>query len=118
MEKFIVKETQNNMRLDKVLVAFMSDKSRNYISKLIDDGNCFVNDKPAKASLKVKPGDVISIDVPEDKPLDVKGEDIPLNIIYEDEEKRLQDEIQKLINEYNQKVEDMYKEKEDELMKI
>ena len=42
-----------------------------------------------------------------------KDESIP-----EDEEKRLQDEIQKLINEYNQKVEDMYKEKEDELMKI
>ena len=78
MEKFIVKETQNNMRLDKVLVAFMSDKSRNYISKLIDEDNCFVNDKPAKASLKVKPGDVISINVPEDKPLDVKEEDIPL----------------------------------------
>ena len=68
MEKFIVKETQNNMRLDKVLVAFMSDKSRNYISKLIDDGKCFVNDKVAKASLKVKPEDVISIDIPEDKP--------------------------------------------------
>ncbi len=97
MEKFIVKETQNNMRLDKVLVAFMSDKSRNYISKLIDDGNCFVNDKVAKASFKVKPGDVISIDVPEDKPLDVKGEDIPLNIIYEDEDILIIDKQQGLV---------------------
>ncbi len=38
--------------------------------------------------------------------------------ISEDEVKRQQDEIQKLINEYNQKVDEMYKEKEEELMKI
>ena len=97
MEKFIVKETQNNMRLDKVLVAFLCDKSRNYISKLIDDGNCFVNDKRAKASLKVKPGDVISINIPEDKPLDVKEEDIPLNVIYEDEDILIIDKPQGLV---------------------
>ena len=97
MEKFIVKESQNNLRLDKVLVAFLCDKSRNYISKLIDDGNCFVNDKEAKTSLKVKPGDVISIDIPEDKPLDVKEEDIPLNIIYEDEDILIIDKPQGLV---------------------
>ena len=97
MEKFIVKETQNNMRLDKVLVAFLTDKSRNYISKLIDEDNCLVNDKPAKASLKVKPGDVISINIPEDKPLDVKEEDIPLNIIYEDEDILIIDKPQGLV---------------------
>ena len=97
MEKFIVKESQNNLRLDKVLVAFLCDKSRNYISKIIDDGNCFVNDKPAKASLKVKPGDVISIDIPDDKPLDVKEEDIPLNIIYEDGDILIIDKPQGLV---------------------
>ena len=37
-----------------------------YLTKmLIDEDNCLVNDKPAKASLKVKPGDVISINIPE-----------------------------------------------------
>ena len=84
METYKVNDFQVNMRLDKILVSFMPEKSRTYISKLIDEGNCLVNDKPAKASMKLKAGDVISINVPEDKPLEVNAEDIPLDIVYED----------------------------------
>lgn len=72
------------MRLDKVLVFFIPGKSRTYVSKLIDEGNCFVNRKIAKQSLKIFTGDVVEINVPEDKPLEVKKEDIPLDIVYED----------------------------------
>ncbi len=97
MEKFVVKEHQNNMRLDKVLVAFMSDKSRSYIAKLIEEGNCFVNDKPAKSSLKVRTNDIISIDIPENKTLNVSEEDIPLNIIYEDEDILIIDKPQGMV---------------------
>ncbi len=97
MEKYIVKASQNNMRLDKVLVAFMVDKSRNYISKIIDDGNCLVNGKVAKASLKVNVGDVIELEIPEDKPLEVASEDIPLNIIYEDEDILIIDKPQGMV---------------------
>ena len=85
------------MRLDKVLVAFLSDKSRSYISNLIDQGNCLVNGKEAKASLKVKEGDVVEIDIPEAKPLEVKGEDIPLKIIYEDEDILIIDKPQGMV---------------------
>ena len=84
METYIVTELQANMRLDKILVSFMPDKSRSYIAKIIDEGNCFVNGNIAKASLKLKAGDTIEIDVPENKPLEVKAEDIPLDIVYED----------------------------------
>ena len=97
MEKFIVQEHQNNMRLDKVLVAFMSDKSRSYIAKLIDDGNCLVNGKPAKASLKVRTNDAISIDIPENKTLNVTEENIPLHIIYEDEDILIIDKPQGMV---------------------
>ena len=86
METYLVNENQANMRLDKILVSFMQGKSRSYIAKLIDEGNCLVNDVVAKASLKLKAGDIIKIDVPEDKPLEVKAEDIPLDIVYEDKD--------------------------------
>ena len=86
METYRVNDFQANMRLDKILVSFMPDKSRTYISKLIDEGNCLVNDKPAKASLKLKAGDIIKINIPEDKPLEVNAEDIPLDIVYEDKD--------------------------------
>ena len=86
MKTYKVTELQSQMRLDKVLVSFMPDKSRTYISKLIDEDNCFVNGKIAKASLKLKEGDVIEINVPEDKPLEVNAEDIPLDIVYEDKD--------------------------------
>ena len=97
MNKFVVPEHQNNMRLDKVLVAFMPDKSRTHISKIIDDGLCLVNDKVAKSSLKVRSGDVISIDIPDAKPLDVVEEDIPLNIIYEDSDILIIDKPQGMV---------------------
>lgn len=97
MEKYVVIEQYSHMRLDKVLVAFMSDRSRSYVSKLIDDGNCLVNGKIAKASLKVNTGDVIEVNVPEDKRLDVVSEDIPLNIIYEDEDILIIDKPQGMV---------------------
>lgn len=97
MEKFIISEQYQNMRLDKVLVALLSGKSRNYISKLIDEGNCLVNGKVAKQSLKVNVNDEIIINIPEDKPLDVKSEDIPLNIVYEDEDILIIDKPQGMV---------------------
>ncbi len=84
MEKFVALEMHNDMRLDKVLVFFMPNKSRTYFTKLIDEGECFVNGKIAKQSLKISAGDIIEINIPVDKQLEVKKEDIPLDIVYED----------------------------------
>ncbi len=97
MEKYEVFEQYSQMRLDKVLVAFMSDRTRSYVAKLIDDGNVFVNGKIAKPSLKVKTGDVIEVNIPEDKTLDVTSEDIPLKIIYEDEDILIIDKPQGMV---------------------
>ena len=97
MEKYLVLSEYSHMRLDKVLVAFMSEKTRSYVAKLIDEGNCLVNGKIAKASLKVKEGDVIEVNIPEDKKLDVASEDIPLKIIYEDEDILIIDKPQGMV---------------------
>lgn len=88
---------ENNLRLDKVLVLYMPEKSRSYLSKLIEEGNCLVNGQVAKASLKVKTNDEISLTIPEDKPLEVNAEDIPLNIIYEDKDILIIDKPQGMV---------------------
>ena len=84
MQTYKIDEFIANTRLDKCLANLLTDTSRTYINKLIEEGKCFVNGKIAKASLKVKIGDEIQIDIPEIKPLEVNSEDIPLDIVYED----------------------------------
>ncbi|MBR0294874.1 MAG: RluA family pseudouridine synthase [Bacilli bacterium] len=83
---FKISEELNGLRLDKALVLLLKDKSRSYLLSLIDEGKCLVNGKIAKASLKVKISDEVSIEIPEPKPLEIKSENIPLDIIYEDDD--------------------------------
>lgn len=56
------------------------------IQKLIDEGEILVNGKSQKASYKVQNGDKISINIPEVKEVGLKSQDIPLDIIYEDDD--------------------------------
>ena len=86
MEHFIVTYKEANERLDKALSLFKSDLSRSYIAKLIDEGKIFVNDKLEKASYKVKENDDICLLDIEEKKADIKEEDIPLNVVYEDDD--------------------------------
>lgn len=73
-------------RLDKVITEKLSDLSRTRIRELIDSQNILVNDKKEKASYKVQAGDKIVVNVPALEPLNVEAEDIPLDIIYEDQD--------------------------------
>ncbi len=84
--KFIVESTYSKYRLDKYLSEKCPDKSRTFLAKLIDENEVKVNDKNAKASLKLTEGDVVEINIPEDKPGEVNAEDIPLDIVYEDKD--------------------------------
>ena len=86
MNKFIVSNEYSNLRLDKFLSIQFSDLSRTHIAKIIEEGNCLVNSKVAKAGLKLKGGDEVEINIPEVKPLEIKKEDIPLDVVYEDED--------------------------------
>lgn len=86
MPLYKVTYLEDGMRLDKCLVAFCPDKSRSFLSDIISQGLVKVNNTISKASLKVKENDEIEVIFPEEKVLDVKKEDIPLDIVYEDED--------------------------------
>jgi len=82
--KYIVKEA--GIRLDKYLSENNEDLSRAMLQKLIDSGNVLVNSEMVKASYKVCVGDIIEVFVEEPKESKLKSEEIPLNIVYEDED--------------------------------
>lgn len=84
--RFEADKGQTILRVDKFLVARMEKTSRNRIQQAADAGCIIVNGKSVKASYKVKPGDVVSIVM--DRPryeLEIIPEDIPLDIVYEDD---------------------------------
>lgn len=72
------------VRIDRYLSDQLSDFSRSYLQKLLKEQGVMVNGKPVKANYKVQSGDEITLDLPEEKELDVKPENIPLDILYED----------------------------------
>lgn len=74
---------------DKRLDAFISDNcemTRSAVQKLIADGNVTVNSKAASKSYKLREEDIIEVIVPEPTVLSAQPQDIPLNIIYEDDD--------------------------------
>ncbi|KPK42386.1 MAG: hypothetical protein AMJ78_02730 [Omnitrophica WOR_2 bacterium SM23_29] len=86
MEKFTfeVNEREPLIRLDQYLVnTFPKSISRSHVKKLIDNGKILVNGIKVKVHHKIRPGEKIEV-LLEEQPLDLKPEDIPLNIIYED----------------------------------
>lgn len=97
MNKFIVQEFEVNLRLDKFLSNHFVDYSRSHIAKIIDDGHCAVNGKSAKSSLKLKINDVVEIAIPEVKPLEIKKEDIALDIVYEDQDILIINKVQGMV---------------------
>ena len=84
--RFVADKGQQLLRVDKFLVERMEKTSRNRIQQAADAECIIVNGRPVKSSYKVKPGDVISIVM--DRPrydFEIIAEDIPLDIVYEDE---------------------------------
>ncbi len=80
-----VSHEENGIRADKLLSEKLEGITRSYIKKIIDDGGLFLNGKPAKGSAKLKAGDELSVDIPEPTEPDILPENIPLDIVYEDE---------------------------------
>lgn len=72
-------------RLDKAVVLLNSDISRSAVQQLISQGNVFLNGKTADKKSIVKDGDVLELCFPEPKALEVVPQNIPLDIVYEDE---------------------------------
>ena len=78
---------QTPMRVDKYMACHLEDTSRHRVQNAIKSGYVFVNDKLAKANVIVRPGDVIRFVMPYERHgFEVLPEDIPLDIVYEDED--------------------------------
>ncbi|AFD07477.1 RluA family pseudouridine synthase [Solitalea canadensis] len=83
--RIVVDKGQSLLRIDKFLMHKIENASRNRIQNAIEADNVLVNDKPIKASYKVKPADVISIVMPHPpRDTEVYPEDLPISIVYED----------------------------------
>lgn len=77
---------KENERIDVYVSGRLKDVSRSFVRKLIDGGDITVNDKNIRANYKTKINDSIRIIFPEPEPLDVKAENIPVDIVYEDDD--------------------------------
>ena len=84
MEKIIAE--MENVRLDAYIAQKCENLSRTMIQKLIEDGDILVNGQEKKISYKTKQGDVIEIHIPEAKEINLKAQDIPLDVVYEDDD--------------------------------
>jgi len=74
------------VRLDSWLAAQPDiGLSRSYIQHLMEVGDILLNGKPVKSSHKIIPGETVHVTVPDPQPIDVKPENIPLDVVYEDE---------------------------------
>jgi 23S rRNA pseudouridine1911/1915/1917 synthase len=74
-----------NKRLDRYLVDRIAFMSRNQLQRLIEAGAVQVNRRDAKASTKLRKGDVVDVVVPPPPGTEIQGEDIPIEVLYEDE---------------------------------
>lgn len=75
-----------NMRLDAYISSKEENMSRTNIQRLIEEGNVLVNGQKKKISYKVQMGDNIEINIPEAKETNIRAENIPLEIVYEDKD--------------------------------
>lgn len=84
--RFVADKGQQLLRVDKFLVLRLEKSSRNRVQQAADAGCILVNGKPVKSNYRVKPLDVVSVVM--DRPryeLEILPENIPLDIVYEDE---------------------------------
>lgn len=85
-EIFQVTDEQDGERLDKMLSIIYPDFSRSFFQKLIKENSIKVNEKVQKANYKVQTDDMISIQIPDAVETTIEPENIPLDILYEDDD--------------------------------
>lgn len=82
-----VAEEMSGKRLDSVLAGMMPEYSRSFIQKLFENGSITVGgDSCSEKKRKAAAGDIVEITIPQPERLEVEAEDIPLDIVYEDDE--------------------------------
>ena len=83
-KEYKITEEFVGLRLDKAISMKDSSLSRVAVQRMIDEENILVNEKPTKTSYKLKLNDLVTIIKQEPKEVEIKAEDIPLDVVYED----------------------------------
>ena len=86
MTEYFTVENEEGDRIDRYLAEEMPERSRSYLQKLIKEQYIKVNNKPVKANYRLSLGDMVEITLPEAKEPDIIPENIPLDILYEDQD--------------------------------
>ena len=82
----LVVESADNARLDTWLAAHFPDLSRSRAAQLLEQGRVLVNGAPARKSQRLASGDIVHVDMPDAVPTSIAAENIPLAIVFEDED--------------------------------
>ncbi len=83
---YVVENISNDIRIDKWICEQNQEISRSMLQKLLKENQVTVNGKPVSKSYKLNNGDEISLEIPEPVELDVLPENIPIEIVYEDDD--------------------------------
>ena len=83
---FVVEEELSDIRIDKYLTAIIPNLSRTYIQKLLKEGYILVNNNICRANYIVQADDRILVSIPEPVSAQIEAENIPLDILYEDDD--------------------------------
>ena len=86
MQEYKIRQDEQNIRLDKIIASIDNSISRTSMQRLIEEGKILVNEKQEKPSYKVNEGDIIKIEKEEPQEIDLKPQEIPIDIIYEDKD--------------------------------
>lgn len=84
--ELVVSDDCKGSRLDKWLSEQFSELTRNAVQKLIESGEVLIDGKPVNKNYKLKGGEKSVVSIPEPQVLDVKPQNIPIEIVYEDDD--------------------------------
>ena len=84
--EFSVLSNDDCVRIDKFLSVKLEGKTRSFIQKLIDDGGVTVSGNAVSKNYKLKLNDEVMVQIPDPVELDIKPENIPINIVYQDDD--------------------------------
>ncbi|KGX88520.1 RluA family pseudouridine synthase [Pontibacillus litoralis] len=85
-QQYNITQEEQGTRLDKWLTGHLEETSRSQVQSWITDGHVLVNGQSVKSNYKCQLGDDIEWSIPEPEPLEIQPENIPLDIVYEDED--------------------------------
>ncbi len=85
-QRLVAGQEEETCRVDRYLAGHCGDLSRSYLQKLLKSGEVLVNGSPVKPNYKVSAGDRIEFELPEAEEPEIEAREMPLDILYEDED--------------------------------